>query len=190
MKRIAILASGSGSNAEAIMKAFEKSAELQVGLVISNNSSAGVLARAKKFNVPHVVINTAQAKAGLLMLSLLESKTDFIVLAGYMKLIPKNVIQAFENRIVNIHPALLPKYGGKGMYGENVHKAVAEAKEPESGITIHFVNQNYDEGAIIFQASVPIETTDGYKEIGAKVLKLEHKHYPRIIEKIILDAAY
>jgi phosphoribosylglycinamide formyltransferase-1 len=190
MTRIAILASGSGSNAESIMKAFENSNIIQISLVISNNSNAGVLARADKFNVPNVVINSAQAKEGLLLQALLNSGADYIVLAGYMKLIPKSIIAAFEKKILNIHPALLPKFGGKGMYGENVHKAVAEAKEKESGITIHFVNNNYDEGAILFQKRVALSSLDSYKEIGAKVLKLEHEFYPQIIEKTILNAAH
>ena len=190
MKRIAILASGSGSNAESIMKTFENSPSIRVVQVISNNSDAGVLDRAKKFKVASCVINTAQTKTGQLLQTLIENRVDYIVLAGYMKLIPKNIIEAFDGKILNIHPALLPKYGGKGMYGENVHKAVAEAKEPESGITIHLVNQNYDEGAILFQKSVALEPTDDYKEIGAKVLKLEHKYYPQIIEKTILNAVH
>lgn len=190
MTRIAILASGSGSNAEAIIKAFENDKEIKVTLVISNNSNAGVLVRAEKSKVPFKVMNTAQTKEGLLLKALIENQIDYIVLAGYMKLIPANIIEYFENRILNIHPALLPKYGGKGMYGENVHKAVEEANEKESGITIHLVNQNYDEGAILFQERVALETVDTYKEIGAKVLKLEHKYYPQIIKKTILDATH
>lgn len=189
MIRIAILASGSGSNAEAIMSAFRNHKKIEVALVISNNSKAGVLDRAKRFKVPTTVINSAQTKRGALMEILKEKQIDFIVLAGYMKLIPKEVTTTYPNKIVNIHPALLPKYGGKGMYGENVHKAVAEAKEPESGITIHYVNENYDEGAIIFQEKVSLEPTDNYEAIGAKVLKLEHTYYPQIIEQTILDDA-
>ena len=189
MIKIAILASGSGSNAEAIMKAFTFNTKIQVSIVITNNVGAGVLARADKLKVPSVVINTAQTKEGLLLKTLLEHNIDFVVLAGYMKLIPKELIQTYPNKIVNIHPALLPKYGGKGMYGENVHKAVAEAKEKESGITIHFVNQNYDEGAVLFQAKVALDASDTFQEIGAKVLKLEHEFYPKIIEKTILNAA-
>ncbi len=188
MTRIAILASGSGSNAEAIMKALQGSDEIQVGVVISNNSGAGVLARAEKFNVPRKVVNTAQVKKGELLQVLLKNEINYIVLAGYMKLIPKDIIETFENKIVNIHPALLPKYGGKGMYGENVHKAVAEANENESGITIHYVNQKYDDGAIIFQARVPLDSTDSSIDIGEKVLELEHRYYPEIIKEIIMNA--
>ncbi len=190
MTRIAILASGSGSNAEAIMKAFENDTEIKVTLVISNNREAGVLARAKKYSVLTKVINSAQTTEGLMLMTLVQNQIDYIVLAGYMKLIPADIIESFENRILNIHPALLPKYGGKGMYGENVHKAVKEANENESGITIHLVNENYDEGTILFRKRVALEPTDSYKEIGEKVLKLEHEFYPQIIKKTISDATH
>lgn len=190
MKRIAILASGSGTNAEAIIRAFETEKEIRVSLVVSNNSNARVLARAEKHRVPSKVINTIQTKEGLLLKTLVQNQIDYIILAGYMKLIPTHIIEVFENRILNIHPALLPKYGGKGMYGENVHKAVAEAKEKESGVTIHLVNKNYDEGEILFQKRVALEPTDTYREIGAKVLKLEHEFYPQIIKKTVFDATH
>ena len=187
MHKIAILASGSGSNAEAIFNHFLGHKSIKVEVVISNNASAGVHDRAKKHHINSVTINTEQTKKGLLLKCLKENQINFIVLAGYMKLIPIDIINAFEGRIVNIHPALLPKFGGKGMYGMNVHKAVVEAGESRSGMTIHYVDAKYDEGNIIYQDSIAINEKDTAEDVQKKVLALEHKHYPRVIEETILN---
>ncbi len=185
MYNIAILASGSGSNAEAIFKYFFKSGFAQVKIVISNNINAGVLTRAKNHGIENVVINSEQIKGRALLKTLKENNTDLVVLAGYMKLIPREITTAYPNRILNIHPALLPKFGGKGMYGMNVHKAVVASGESQSGMTIHFVNEKYDDGAIVFQESVALNAEDKPEDVAAKVLKLEHKNYPPTIEKVL-----
>jgi len=150
-----------------------------------NNLVAGVLTRAKNHNIDTVVINSAQTKGGLLLETLRDHKTDLIVLAGYMKLIPREITSAYPNRILNIHPALLPKFGGKGMYGMNVHKAVVKSGATQSGMTIHYVNEKYDDGAILFQERVVVNPEDKPEDVAANVLKLEHKNYPRIIEKVL-----
>ena len=186
MHKIAILASGSGSNAEAIFKHFKDNKSIKVALVVSNNKNAGVHDRARKHNISSITINTQQTEQGELLQCFKQNGINFIVLAGYMKLIPKEITNLFEGKMLNIHPALLPKFGGKGMYGMNVHKAVVEAGETTSGMTIHYVNSNYDEGDIIFQDSVEIDPNDTPEMVQQKVLKLEHKHYPVIIEKVIL----
>ena len=185
MTRIAILASGSGSNAEAIIKAFEKSAAIKLSLVISNNKDAGVLERAQKYSVPTCVINSKQSKEGALLKTLNDYSIDFVVLAGYMKLIPSNIIEAYPNKIVNIHPALLPKYGGKGMYGMHVHEAVVENNETETGITIHYVNEHYDEGTIIFQATCDVNSNDSAEDVAAKIHELEMEHFPKVVERLL-----
>ena len=185
MYNIAILASGSGSNAEAIFKYFEKSKIARVQLVISNNLNAGVLNRAKNHTIKSLVISSAQAQTGELLKTLQRNNIDLVVLAGYMKLIPREVTEAFPKLILNIHPALLPKFGGKGMYGMNVHKAVVTSGESQSGMTIHFVNDKYDDGAIIFQESVAVKPDDKPEDVAANVLILEHKNYPIIIEKVL-----
>ena len=156
--KIAILASGSGSNAENIFNYFsEIKSSIEISLIITNKSDAFVLKRAEKLNIPAVVISGKDMKDESLVTELLKKyEIDFIVLAGYLLKIPDFLIRMYNNKIVNIHPALLPSYGGKGMYGDNVHKAVVEAGEKESGITIHYVNENYDEGKIIFQAKCEV----------------------------------
>ena len=185
MYNIAILASGSGSNAEAIFNFFTNSKLAQVKIVVSNNKDAGVLKRAKNHEIENVVVNSEKTKEGVLLKTLKENKTDLIVLAGYMKLIPKEITKAYPNRILNIHPALLPKFGGKGMYGMNVHTAVINSGATESGMTIHYVNEKYDDGAILFQESIAVKPEDKPEDVAANVLKLEHKNYPRIIEKVL-----
>jgi len=185
--RIAIFASGSGSNAQRIMEYFQLHPQIQVTLVLSNNPKAGVLERAARLNTPVQVFNRTDFYHGDEVLRVLESRgITFLVMAGFLWLMPANLVQAFPNRIVNIHPALLPRYGGKGMYGLNVHKAVVKAGEQESGITIHFVNEHYDEGQTIFQASCPLQPSDTPEEVAHKVLELEHRHFPRVIEQVIL----
>lgn len=186
MKRIAIFASGSGSNAQRIAEYFKGSQEAEVSLILTNNPQAGVIERARKLNIPVVVFNkNIFYKSGNIVRLLKDSKTDLVVLAGFMMLIPEEMVKAFPDRIVNIHPALLPKYGGKGMYGHFVHEAVVAAKDPESGITIHYVDERYDEGAIIFQATCQLEPTDTPETVAAKVQQLEHDHFPKVIHQIL-----
>lgn len=188
MKNIAIFASGSGTNAQKIMEHFESNTEINVSLVLVNNSEAGVIARAKKFNVPVVVFNRTQfSKSDEVVNILQENKIDLVVLAGFLWLVPQNMVAVFPNKIINIHPALLPNYGGKGMYGDKVHNAVIEAKEKQSGITIHYVNDKYDEGAIIAQFTCDIETGDTPNMLASKIHKLEHLHFPVVIENVLTD---
>lgn len=185
--RIAIFASGSGSNAQRIMEYFQRHPQIEVALVLSNNPKAGVLERAARLNTPVHVFNRTDFYQGDEVLRVLQSRgITFLVLAGFLWLMPTHLVHAFPNRIINIHPALLPRYGGKGMYGLNVHQAVVEAGEQESGITIHFVNEHYDEGQTIFQARCPLRPTDTPEEVAQKVLELEHRHFPRVIEQVML----
>ncbi len=185
-KRIAIFASGSGSNAEKIAEYFKNHPTIEVSLILSNNPQAGVIARARKFQIPVVLFDRKTFYETNKITELLQNQyIDLIVLAGFMMLIPEEMVKAFPQKMVNIHPALLPKYGGKGMYGHFVHEAVVAAHETESGITIHFVNEHYDEGAIIFQASCPVVSADTPEDVAQKVQVLEHKHYPAVIEKTL-----
>lgn len=185
-KRIAIFASGSGSNAENISEYFAHNEKIEISLIISNKADAYVLERAKKLEIPSAVITGKQMQDAESVLTLLKKQSiDFIVLAGYLLKVPAYLIEAFPQAIVNIHPALLPKFGGKGMYGDNVHQAVVAAGECESGITIHYVNENYDEGATIFQATCPVLPTDTYEEVAKKVHALEYAHFPHVIEEVI-----
>jgi phosphoribosylglycinamide formyltransferase 1 len=184
--RIAILASGSGSNAEEIFKYFKNHASIEVSLLLSNNPTAYALERAKKFDVPTAVFTREEFKQGHGIQSwLAEKKITHIVLAGFLWLIPDYLIQNFPHRIVNIHPALLPKFGGKGMYGMKVHEAVKSNLEFETGITIHEVNEHYDDGKVLFQASCPVTPDDTAETIAQKVHALEHAHFPRVIEQWI-----
>ncbi len=184
-KNIAIFTSGSGSNAENIINYFKNNQETQFPIIISNKSEAYIHQRAKKLNIKSITLDKSILKNGQeLLKQLREYDIDVIILAGYLLKIPSEVVEAFPNKIVNIHPALLPKYGGKGMYGDNVHKAVKEMNEKETGITIHYVNENYDKGNIIFQAKCKILPTDSYQEIAQKVHQLEYQYFPKIIEKI------
>lgn len=186
LKNIAIFASGSGSNAERIVEYFANSEQIKVKLFLCNNSEAGVIQRAERLQIPLVMFDRPAFKSGEVVKILKKNQIDWVILAGFLWLIPKNIVDAFPNRIINIHPALLPKFGGKGMYGHFVHEAVVENKETESGITIHFVNEHYDEGGVIFQASFPILPTDTPKDVARKGQFLEHKHFPAVIEKTIL----
>lgn len=183
MLRIAVLASGSGSNAEKLHDFFESSEYARVKMIVTNNAKAGVIDR---FAAKKVSVEVFQPKLEAeRMLELLVAEADLVVLAGYMQLIPKNWTKAFEGRMINIHPALLPKFGGKGMYGKHVHKAVFEAKESETGITIHLVNEQYDEGAIIAQYAVDLTEEDSPEEIEMKVRELELEYYAPTIERWI-----
>jgi phosphoribosylglycinamide formyltransferase-1 len=185
LKNIAIFASGSGSNAERIVEYFADSQHINVKLLLCNNPEAGVIQRAERLKIPIFMFDRPAFKSGEVVKILQENQIDFVVLAGFLWLVPKNMVEAFPNRIINIHPALLPKYGGKGMYGHFVHEAVVENKETESGITIHFVNEHYDEGGVIFQASFPVLPTDSPEDVARKGQVLEHKHFPEVIERVI-----
>lgn len=185
-KRIAIFASGSGSNAQKIMEYFKKHQDSEVALVLTNNPEAYVLQRADNFEVPsHIFDKKEFYKTDEIITLLKNLQIDLIVLAGFLWLIPENLISAYPNRIINIHPALLPKYGGKGMYGDKVHKAVLNAGEEESGITIHFVNEHFDEGEMIHQSRFRIEKGDDLEMIKFKGQQLEHLHYPKVVEQIL-----
>lgn len=185
MKRLAIFASGGGSNAEKIMEFFSGSEEVSIDLIVSNNSDAGVLSRAEKFGVDTFVHSADQLQNDELTNELLKREIDFVVLAGYLKKISQSLLDAYPNRIVNIHPALLPKFGGKGMYGMNAHKAVVESGESESGMTIHYVNENYDEGAIIEQHRCEVLPNDTAEELAARVLRLEHQFFAPCIGRLL-----
>lgn len=187
-KKIAIFASGSGSNAENIFNYFKANNDIEVSLILTNNPNAGVIERAKRLAIPYVVFDKHSFKNTNDIVKLLEKNAiDLVVLAGFLWLIPENLITAYPNKIINIHPALLPKFGGKGMYGDNVHKAVVENKETESGITIHFVNQRYDEGKIIYQAKCDVLPTDNYEDVAAKIHELEYEYFPKKIEEVLMN---
>lgn len=185
MIRLAILASGSGSNAEKIMEHFANSSRGKIALVASNKADAGVLARAEKFGVPTFTFTRKEMEAGVLLAKLQQEQIDWVILAGFLVKVPDDLIRAFPERMVNIHPALLPNYGGKGMYGHHVHEAVKAAGDPISGITIHLVNEHYDEGKIIFQAATAIAPEDSAETIGQKVLALEHQYFAGVIEGLL-----
>ncbi|NEU65794.1 phosphoribosylglycinamide formyltransferase [Spirosoma agri] len=186
MKRIAIFASGSGSNAEQIASYFADSTDVDVSLIVSNNAKAGVIDRARRLHIPVLLFDRKTFYETDRITQLLQKQAiDLIVLAGFMWLMPGDLVRAFPDRIINIHPALLPKFGGKGMYGHFVHEAVVAAGETESGITIHYVNERYDEGQIIFQASCPVVATDTPEDVARKIQVLEHMHYPRIVADVL-----
>ena len=186
MKNIAIFASGTGTNAREIIKYFQDVADTSVSLVISGKTEAGVVEIAKEHNIAVMVLDRKEFKESEMLLSDLRGQNiDFIVLAGFMWLIPKFIVTAHQGCIVNIHPALLPKYGGKGMYGISVHKAVIDAGETESGITIHYVNERYDEGSIVFQAKCSVKPDDTPESLAERVRQLEHEHYPRVIKELV-----
>lgn len=186
--RIAIFASGSGTNAEEILAYFQYHPSIEVKVLLSNNPKAQALQRAERFKVKALTFNKAQFRDTYEVLAWLkDEKVTHIVLAGFMWLVPDYLIHAYPGKIINIHPALLPKFGGKGMYGKFVHEAVKAAGEVETGITIHEVNEHYDEGNIVFQATCGIEAVDSVETIAQKVQKLEHIHYPKVIEQWILQ---
>lgn len=185
--RIAIFASGGGSNALALIRYFSHHPHIEIALVITNNAQAGVCQVASLNQIPLLILEKQQVNDGAFILSELQKYSiDYIVLAGYLRKIPDAITAAFSHKIINIHPALLPKFGGHGMYGKHVHKAVHHAREKSSGITIHYVNEEYDKGAIIFQASCPIDFHDTPDDIETKVRALEQKYFPVEIEKVIL----
>jgi len=186
-KKIAIFASGSGTNAENISLYFKNRGTAIISLILTNKNDAFVVKRAEKLNIPVKVFNKDDFyNTSKVLDSLLENKIDLVVLAGFLWLIPENIIRNFSNRIVNIHPALLPEFGGKGMYGDFVHKKVIESGKTESGITIHYVNEKYDDGNIIFQAKCEVTKADTPETLAHKIHKLEYENYPKIIESIII----
>ncbi len=183
--KIAILASGSGTNAENICKYFDQSNKIEVTLIASNQDKAFVLERAKKLRVPSIVFTKSDLENATLTEKLIKEGIQFVILAGFLLKIPKSLIELFPERILNIHPALLPKYGGKGMYGDRVHQSVIDSGDHESGITIHIVNENYDEGQIIFQEKCEVSEDDDASSLASKIHKLEYKYFPKVIENHI-----
>lgn len=184
-KKVAIFASGSGSNAENIIRYFSETKNVIFPFILSNKADAFVKNRAEKLNIPFIFFTKEQWINGEILNLLKKEGVDWIVLAGFLLKVPTAIIEAYPHKIINIHPSLLPKYGGKGMYGMKVHEAVAEANEKESGITIHYVNENLDEGEIIFQAKCEVLSTDSPEEIAAKVHKLEYEFFPKVIADLL-----
>jgi len=186
MKKIAIFASGTGSNATKIIEHLANNEDKQVALIVSNKATAKVLATAKAHNIPtHIILRTNFYESDDILNIFNKYSVDYVVLAGFLWLIPSYLVAAYPNKIVNIHPALLPKYGGKGMYGMNVHKAVKENGENETGMTIHYVNEQYDDGAILFQASCQIVPEDTPQTIQQKVLQLEHRYFSKVVAELM-----
>lgn len=188
MNNLAIFASGSGTNAENLIKAFKENKKITISTIFSNNKDAYVIQRAINHSIKYYIFSRPDFYQSQKILNLLnENNIDFIVLAGFLWLIPEYLIDAFPNKIINIHPALLPKYGGKGMYGMHVHESVVMNKEPETGITIHYVNKEYDKGSIIFQAKCPVLPTDSADDVAKKVHDLEYMHFPKVVEQVITN---
>lgn len=188
MIRIAIFASGSGTNAERIIQHFADVEDIEVSLVVCNKAKAGVLDIAERWGIPSILINRDFFySTDQMLFELKQQSIDFIVLAGFLWMIPEYLTNAFPEKMVNIHPALLPKFGGKGMYGMHVHEAVKNAGEKLSGITIHYVNNKYDDGAVVFQASCSVTEEDTPEDIRRKVQILEHRYFPEVVEKVIRD---
>lgn len=186
MKKIAIFASGAGTNAQNVIEYFQDHKTVTVALVLSNRKDAYVLDRAANLGVPAFVFTREEFyETEVVMDRLQDNQVDFIVLAGFLWLIPEKLLKCYSGRMINIHPALLPKYGGKGMYGRYVHEAVINNKERESGISIHYVNEKYDEGEIIFQARCPVKNEDTPESLAERVHQLEYEHFPKVIEQCI-----
>jgi phosphoribosylglycinamide formyltransferase-1 len=188
MKKIAIFASGSGSNAENIINYFRQSETARVEILLCNSPTAEVIQRAQKLNVTCQVFNRQDFyESNKIETLLIDLQSDLIVLAGFLWLLPEKFVSAFPNKIINIHPALLPKHGGKGYYGMKVHESVLSSKEQKSGITIHYVNDKFDEGKIIAQYQCPIDQKDTAESLAAKIHQLEYKYYPKVIEQLLKD---
>jgi phosphoribosylglycinamide formyltransferase-1 len=188
MKRIVIFASGSGSNAENLIKFFHNRENASVIQVLTNNPHAKVLDRCKKLNVSALSFNRTAFYNSEDVLNILKaSQPDLIVLAGFLWKFPEFILNEFMNKVINIHPALLPNYGGKGMYGMNVHEAVVTNNETETGITIHYVNENYDEGAVIFQAKCKVSPKDVAEDVARKIHLLEMEHFPKVVERLLVS---
>jgi phosphoribosylglycinamide formyltransferase-1 len=185
MKNIVLFASGGGSNAEQIMQYFAGRHDYTVAALFTNNQNAGVIEKAQKYGIPAFIFAKDELNYGKVLQYLRPFNPHIIVLAGFLLKFPSGIIKEYPGKVINIHPALLPKYGGKGMYGIHVHRAVLENKDAESGITIHYVNDNYDEGNIIFQKAVAVEECLTPEDVALKVLALEHEHFPRVIEQLL-----
>ena len=185
IKRIVLFASGSGTNVENIIRFFRQNPQVEVVNILTNNPKAGVIDRIRPLKIPTIVFDKEQLNNGALSQQLELLNPDLIVLAGFLLKIPLDFTNAFRNKIINIHPSLLPKHGGKGMYGDRVHQLVKDAGDKETGISIHYVNENYDEGSIIFQAKVEVAEEDSISQIAHKVHQLEYKHFPGVIQKIL-----
>lgn len=185
MKKLVIFASGSGSNAEQVILHFKDNAKAEVTAIFTNNAKAKVLEKAAKHHIPAVVFSKEDLVSGKVSQQVNEIQPDLIILAGFLLKFPDDLIAQYHNKIINIHPALLPKYGGKGMYGKHVHQSVLDNNETESGITIHYVNEHYDEGGIIFQQSIPLDGCKNGEDIAAKVQQLEHEHFPKVIDRLL-----
>lgn len=185
MKNIILFASGGGSNAEQIIQYFAQKEQYTIAALFTNNPNAGVIQRAKNHGVPVVIFSKEELNEGKVLHEVRAYSPSLIVLAGFLWKFPSDIIKEYPGKVINIHPALLPKYGGKGMYGIHVHRAVLENKDAESGITIHYVNDNYDEGNIIYQHTVAVSDCLTPEEVAQKVLALEHEHFPRVIEEIL-----
>lgn len=185
MKKIILFASGSGSNAENIITYFSKNKEVTFPCILCNKEDAYVKVRAQKLGVPFKYFAKEEWKSGEILKYLKSEKPDLIVLAGFLLRVTEDIVKAFPNKIINIHPALLPKHGGKGMYGMHVHEAVVNDKDKESGITIHYVNENLDEGATIFQAKCEVKPTDTPEDVAHNVHKLEYQYFPQVIEQVL-----
>ncbi len=185
-KKIAVFASGSGSNAENLVRYFHSSTKAKVECILTNNSKAGVIERAAQLDVPCTIFSRKDFfESNDVLIFLQEKKIDLVVLAGFLLLVPQNLLRAFEKKIINIHPALLPGFGGKGFYGANVHKAVIESGNLLSGITIHYVDEKFDAGEIIFQAACYIEKNETAESLASKIHELEHRYFPVVVEKIL-----
>lgn len=188
MKNIAIFASGSGTNAQKLMEYFSTSKTAKVKLLLSNKPDAFVLERARNFSIPSLIFDRDDFyRSDKILRVLYENDIHFIVLAGFLWLVPAGITGPYRNRIVNIHPALLPAYGGPGMYGKRVHRAVIENREKESGISIHYVNEKYDEGDIIFQARCEVKKDDSPESLAERIHELEHRYYPEVVEKLVTE---
>jgi phosphoribosylglycinamide formyltransferase-1 len=188
MNNIAIFASGSGTNAQRLFEHFSPITDTNISLLLTNKKDAGVVERAKKWGIPVRIFDREEFYYSGNIVDFLQNEgIDWVILAGFLWLIPKNLLKIFEKKIVNIHPALLPKFGGKGMYGMNVHQAVIDSKEKLSGITIHYVNEEYDQGSVIFQATCTVEETDTPESLAAKIHELEYKYFPVVMENLILN---
>ena len=188
MKKIAIFASGSGTNMERIASFFAENRNVEVSLVVCNNPNAGVIQRAERLGIPVEMMDRKSFyDTDSLTQKLKYFKIDLVVLAGFLWLVPNHLLKAFPDRIINIHPALLPSYGGKGMYGEKVHQAVIAAKERFSGITIHYVNEQYDEGAVIFQQKIELAPDETPESLASHIHELEYRHFPQVIDRLLSD---
>lgn len=186
--KIALFASGKGTNVENIIRYFNGNKSVNISVIYSNNKNSGAILHAKKHQIPGILLNKEDlSDSNELVNELNSSQIDLVVLAGFLLKIPRKFIEEFNGKIINVHPSLLPKYGGKGMYGDNIHKLVLSNKENKTGITFHYVNENYDEGAIIFQAKCDVEASDSVEDVAKKIHKLEMEHFPRVVEKLLND---